>query len=196
MRDTKAGYSLPELLMVLVIVGVVTAISIPAFGQLMPYFRLRASAGQIEAAIRIAMQKSLSTRRPHRISFDVANERYAMFTLNTPNVSMATPSNWTALDRFGRPTPGGVPQWITLPVDLQSSTVKPFFDVDGDGHQELVFRRDALVATTPASGMATPLTFAPPPEIVLAVAGTLVPYNTIRFRLREHGALDVVKEKN
>jgi prepilin-type N-terminal cleavage/methylation domain-containing protein len=196
LRRAKAGYSLPELLLVLVIVGVVTAISIPAFGQLMPYFRLRAAATQMDAAIRVARQKAITTRRAHRISLDVTNNRYALYCVNAPNASMATPSNWIAVDRFGRPTPSGDPQWIPLPVDLQSSSVKPFFDVDGDGNQELVFKRDALVATTPASGTTTALTFTPPPEIVLVVSGGLVPYNTIRFQLLEQGALNVVKEKN
>src|SRR5215468_448089 len=106
----ERGYSLPEMLTVIAIVGMIAIIGIPAFMVLMPQYRVRSAASELAATVRMARQNSMTTRRPWRVTFDGTNHRYTVSEFNNTTVSSTTlrdPANWTWMASNDRPAPGG-----------------------------------------------------------------------------------------
>lgn len=97
------GYSLPELLTVVAIMGAVTLVTLPAFMQLMPQYRIRNAASEMTATLRMLRQKAVGTRTDWKMTVDPGNDRYALSRWNG--------ASWTQIGSNGRPTRGGLAQW-------------------------------------------------------------------------------------
>lgn len=183
-KKNSRGYSLAEILVVVMIVGLIVGVGFPALNQLFPQYRIRAASSQLATAVRMARQKAISTRTPHRITLDLAGNRYAAFAYDGTD-ALTDSTNWVPLDSLWQATPGQ-PKWIGLGADLRTYAVQPFADIDSDGNQDIVFMRDGTVrgaAVTPARG------------VLLAVDNSWVTYNRYRITTSELGRVDVIAYK-
>lgn len=116
-RASQRGYSLPELLTVVSIMGILTLITLPAFNKLMPQYRIRSAASEIAASLRMLRGQAVSTRNEFRMTLDPVNERYTMAQQNNAGT-------WIPIGENGRPTPNGDIRWKNLNrVDLMGGSV-------------------------------------------------------------------------
>ena len=65
-----AGYSLAEVMVVVVIMGVVGALAVPAMGQWLSNQRLQDSARSLESAFEFARGEAIRTGNIHLVLFD------------------------------------------------------------------------------------------------------------------------------
>ena len=72
----QRGVTLLELLIVLVIMAIVAAFTIPMFGGPVSTSELRASARQLAAGLRLARSEAVSERRETFLVLDVAGKRF------------------------------------------------------------------------------------------------------------------------
>lgn len=71
----KKGYTIIELIMVIVIVGILATLSIPRF-QSFYYIKLNGAMKKVIADIRYAQQLAISRHESYNIIFNTANETY------------------------------------------------------------------------------------------------------------------------
>jgi type II secretion system protein H len=71
-QDNQSGFTLIELVAVLAILAVVTALSLPALGRSAEGLRLRTEGGRIAALLRAARVQALTEQRPTRVTLDPA----------------------------------------------------------------------------------------------------------------------------
>ena len=65
-----AAFTLPELLIAVGLVGIVSASALPTLAGPVQGYRLRTTAWQVAGDLRTARQKALSTNRRHRVCFN------------------------------------------------------------------------------------------------------------------------------
>jgi prepilin-type N-terminal cleavage/methylation domain-containing protein len=93
----KKGVTLVELIVVMVIIGIASALLIPNVGAWLPNYRLRTSTREIVSAMRMAQMKAVSTNMPYRVSFAVR--------------TLPKPSRWTYVLQYEDPPLSGT--WVT-----------------------------------------------------------------------------------
>lgn len=194
-RKSSRGYSMAKILVVEMIVGLIVGVGLPALTQLFPQYQIRSASSQLANAARTARQKAVSTRRPHRISLDLANNRYAAYAYAGPlpvtSAAISNSANWRPVDSLWQPVAPSQVTWIGLGADLRTYTAQPFADINSpaDGLPDIVFNRDRSVYT---SGIAS---MTPPPGVLLAVDSTWVTYNRYRVNATTMGRVDVLAYK-
>lgn len=82
--DKKQGFTLIELVMVLVIIGIIIITAVPK-ATTVPSIRLQAACQKIASDLRYAQEMSIAQQVRFGISFDLVNEAYFVY-----RVSMAT----------------------------------------------------------------------------------------------------------
>jgi len=174
------GYSLAELLTVVGIVGVVTLVTIPAFIQLMPQYRIRSASTELSAALRMTRQDAIGTRRQWRITIDGPGSRYAISMLNAPGADMTVSTNWIKIGENNRPAPSGAPWWKPLSSDIQLSTTG-FNDIDCANGADIIFDREGKIVPDHNSGCTaggtTDIDFSTPPKVRIYFPSRFVRYN-------------------
>ncbi len=71
-RGPAAGFTLLEIIVVLAILGVATALVLPAIGRGSETLRLRTEAGRVAALLREARLQAVSRQHPTRVTLDRA----------------------------------------------------------------------------------------------------------------------------
>jgi prepilin-type N-terminal cleavage/methylation domain-containing protein len=178
MRKHQRGYSLPELLTVVAIVGLIALVSVPAIFQLLPQYRMRSVTGELAATLRMTRQNAQSTRRPWRVTFDTTGTRYSIGMLNSPTAAMNVAANWVPIGSNNRPV-SAANAWRSLRGMIV--TAGGFVDVDTTNGPDVIFIRDGSLS--PACYSSTT------PAIRLHTANNLVRYNTYYMRLNPSGYL-------
>ncbi len=79
----EAGFSLVELLAVLVVVGIVTALAAPNLTRWIENYRVKAAARQLVGDLQSVRMKAISEKVDHRISFDNGNRSYTLQKWNS-----------------------------------------------------------------------------------------------------------------
>jgi len=185
MRKRERGYSLPELLTVVAIVGLVALVSIPAIFQLTPQYRVRSVTGEIAAVLRMARQNALSTRRAWRVTFNTTGRRYALHMVRDPTAALSSSTNWVPIGSNNRPTSAGN-VWRT--IGTMTVTSSGFNDVDGGSSGiDIIFKHDGQLDTSCYSTAN--------PNVRLHVNNNLVRYNTYYLRVLPSGFVSTDQTK-
>lgn len=99
-RPRSRGYSLTELLTIVAMIGVVSMVTLPAFLQIMPQYRIRAAASEMAASLRMLRAKAVATRSDWRMTVLPATEQYRL----SRRISS---SSWQSLGENGKRLPTG-----------------------------------------------------------------------------------------
>jgi len=83
---SRKGVTIIELVVVMVIIAITAALTIPSIGAWLPNFRLRTAARDIVSTMRTAQMKAVSSNLEYRVSFDSANGTYLLQTRTTGGV--------------------------------------------------------------------------------------------------------------
>ena len=203
-RNSTRGFALSELLVVVAIIAIALVVTIPAFTQLMPQYRMRSTASEIAATLRLARADAIATRRPWRVSFNGATEAYALSRLSSPTASVTGPGNWEKIGNDNRPIPAASNRvwWKTLrasSMDLQTSTANSFYDVDCANGVDVIFTRDGTIDTTfntaCSAGGTSRLSFTTKPTIRLSFNSSRLVYNRYDIEVESSGLVRVLPKK-
>lgn len=74
----RKGVTLVELIVVMVIIAIAAALTVPGLGVWLPQYRLRSAARDIVSTMRTAQMKAVSSNTEYRVSFDVNNKTYVI----------------------------------------------------------------------------------------------------------------------
>ena len=77
-RKTEYGFTLTEMMIVIIIGGVLTAIAIPAFMSWAPKYRVNGAARQVFSEMMAARAKAISEGNDYVISFNVSNNTFTI----------------------------------------------------------------------------------------------------------------------
>jgi len=88
-RPGERGFTLMEMMIVVVVIGVIAAMAIPSFLSYMPKLKVKACARDIVSQLRLARSKSVAERRPYGVAFDVGAKCYTVFA-DTDNPAAKT----------------------------------------------------------------------------------------------------------
>lgn len=123
-RDPRlqAGFTLLELLIVLVILSVVAAFSIPRFGRTFSHLQFEVLSYKVAKLLEVAGQGAIATGNRMRVHFDPEDRRYQL--LQAQGVPPESPFE---------PIPGRVGQLHTLPDSVFLSPTTPDVTFYPDG---------------------------------------------------------------
>lgn len=91
-RRSTRGFTLIELIVVLAVLGLITALAMPMFAGALPGARLKAAARDLGAELRYARAQAIAGNRETTLTIDLAARRYAILGARTgPGESRALP---------------------------------------------------------------------------------------------------------
>ena len=117
------GVTFIELLVVMAIIAILTAIALPMYSHWRDNLEFRQAARDVVSTLREAKNRAISTNREHRVEFEPANRRYIMKRGNRENNS----STWDAVS----------PEWTVLPAGVNMSANVPALHFDPNGTSSL-----------------------------------------------------------
>jgi type II secretion system protein H len=122
-RRPSAGFTLPELMVVLVIFGIVSAVALPGFNRFMRTLDLNSQVQQVATMIRVVRQKAITENNNYVVWWDPSTRGWGWFDDdNSDGVHQNT-------ERIQMPT--ALPGWITVtnsgtnPFPSDSLTFQP-----------------------------------------------------------------------
>jgi len=75
---SKAGFTLLELLVVMVLIGLITAVAVPVAGAGIQTLRLQSAARHVAAALRLARGRAIRSQEIHLVSLDRARNQVSV----------------------------------------------------------------------------------------------------------------------
>jgi type II secretion system protein H len=76
---TQNGFTIIELLTVMAMICMITAISVPAYRSFVGSADIRSAADQLRADVWLARQRAIATSQPHSLFFDLQENSYTIF---------------------------------------------------------------------------------------------------------------------
>lgn len=162
-QAAEAGFSLVELLIVVTIIVVAAAVSLPAIGRYVRSYRIRGAAQQVAGEIQTARNKAISTNTNQGVIFQIVDANTYRYILpENPNPAtqygplrdlpggtsfVAFAGQGFRFDRLGRWCPGapgcaGVPDAIVLgcplPAEPRCTDRVPGTYVDNQAGQSVI----------------------------------------------------------
>jgi prepilin-type N-terminal cleavage/methylation domain-containing protein len=86
-RCRKSGFTLTELMVTILILGLIAALSLPMYGRFMQNWKLSSEAQQFASALRAARSAAVMKNIDAVFSFDMDTETYSYFEDNNRNGS-------------------------------------------------------------------------------------------------------------
>ncbi|QPJ63825.1 MAG: prepilin-type N-terminal cleavage/methylation domain-containing protein [Candidatus Nitronauta litoralis] len=83
----SSGFTLLELILVLVVIAVIASLTLPAFSSILTRMEQRSSVKEITTALRYARSKAVSAKVPVVFQAELENNRYWLEELQTGKVS-------------------------------------------------------------------------------------------------------------
>jgi MSHA pilin protein MshC len=104
MFNTRRGITLVELMSIVVIIGVVSAMAIPRFGRTINRLRFRNSARQMVSNLRLARSNAITHKQQVGVNFDPNGETMTLFvdTHNPGSFTYETGDSVLAVDSLAR----------------------------------------------------------------------------------------------
>jgi prepilin-type N-terminal cleavage/methylation domain-containing protein len=72
----RAGFSLIEIMAVLIILGVILLSIVPSLDSLVPAYRLKGGAREVASMMELAQSEAVSARKEFQIAYDLDNDTY------------------------------------------------------------------------------------------------------------------------
>jgi general secretion pathway protein H len=82
-KSSQAGFSLLELLVVLMLLAFMTAVVIPSLGRVLSTAKLKTGSREIAASIRLARSKAASEQQVYLLGFDLERNEVKLSSLNS-----------------------------------------------------------------------------------------------------------------
>lgn len=103
MRSKKRGFTLLDLLIVIMILGIVGTIAIPQFQSLTAEAKLNAAAGEMVAGLQYAASLAIRHRRPFGLKADVSGNWFKIYDTDPypDSIPPARPDNDPPVDQAG-----------------------------------------------------------------------------------------------
>jgi prepilin-type N-terminal cleavage/methylation domain-containing protein len=109
-QDNEKGFTIIEVIIVMIVVAIMTALSFPSFLTWYQNARYKGAARDVASILREARMRAISVNRQHRVEFDIDNtggsddaiQEYTMTQGNLPSGSLTW--NTTINDWAGFPT--------------------------------------------------------------------------------------------
>lgn len=198
--SAQSGYSLPEMLIVLAIIGLISLVTVPAFMNLQKNNKIKTSAREFNTTLRAARQRAVTTNMQTKVGFETGNR--AKIT-TCENIPAPCQRRYTLYTRPNPTTADPRPDWneIELPA-LQprqtdeivyfddSSTTADVDDRDGepviDDERDIIFRSNGTVLFIPNT--VTERTI-----VLRAMAD--IPFNQYTVTLRTTGSLTTARSR-
>lgn len=114
MKGNSKGFSLIELLVVVVIVGILAAVALPSFIQWRRGLDYKEAARDIASILRDARARAIASNREYRVEFNIGGRQYRLLegtsASNTPAAYWATicPTNYPNCSTL-------IKDWVALP---------------------------------------------------------------------------------
>lgn len=89
-KRRRSAYTLIELVIVVLIVGILTSVSAPKYFSSLAFYRAEAAARRVANDLRLAREHAQKTSEPQTVDFDVAADGYAIPTMPDPDHPNAT----------------------------------------------------------------------------------------------------------
>lgn len=167
-RDGESGFSLIDIMVTLLVMGIVLASAIPGFRDFSGTFRLEQNTREVERVLQSARLKAVTANRPIRVRFNCpAAGGYRMVELlGTPSVPLAadlandrcltTAYPFPAADRnpLTLPNHDGAPQTLGTGVTFGAAATLEFWP-DGTVHKQVA--SESPWTTVPAAGTSVTL---------------------------------------
>lgn len=78
-RHNQRGITFIELMTVVAVIGIMSAMAVPSFLSYMPKLRVKSAARDVVSQLRLARSKAVSERRPYGVAFNIGNKSMIMF---------------------------------------------------------------------------------------------------------------------
>ncbi len=116
-RATDRGISLVDLLLVVIVAGIVSAIAVPAYVDLTTRMRLASAAREVERELQGARLRAVTSNRPIRVRFDcpTAGQYRVVELLGTPGTPQDDDSATRRCSATSYPYPAPDTDPITVP---------------------------------------------------------------------------------
>lgn len=86
MKDSRKGFSLVEVMIVVALIGIVATIAVPNFQNYVRNRNLKTATQEISSEFFVTRQRALAESRTYRLVFDVGNNRYTTEEQTAPGM--------------------------------------------------------------------------------------------------------------